>query len=295
MSEISSFLRYLQTERRLSDHTVRNYARDLEQFEAFLVNAYDESRLSAAGTLHIRSWFAQMMEDGLSGRSLQRKRSTLSTFYRYARRQGWTQSDPVSKTAVPRIEKRLPSFVQQDAMRVLFEEVFGEREGFAEERDHLIFLLFYETGIRLSELIGLRLSDLNSTNGTLRVLGKRNKERLLPLREETVNVISTFMQLRQEKKGSGDGYLLCTDRGAKLYPSLVYRTVNSYLQRVTTLDKRSPHVIRHTFATHMLNNGAQLNTVKELLGHASLSATQVYTHNTIEKLKGIHERNHPKG
>lgn len=295
MSEISNFIRYLRTERRLSEHTVRNYARDLEQFASFLKATYDLDHLTKAGTLQVRSWFAQMIEEGLSARSLQRKRSTLSTFFKYARRQGWVEGDPVSKTAVPRTEKRLPSFVQQDAMRILFEEIFGHREGFAEERDYLIFLLFYETGIRLSELIGLRLTDVDSTNGTLRVIGKRNKERLLPLRQETVNAIEQFVQLRQERRGSGDGFLLCTDRGAKLYPSLVYRTVNSYLQRVTTLDKRSPHIIRHTFATHMLNNGAQLNTVKELLGHASLSATQVYTHNTIEKLKGIHEQNHPKG
>lgn len=295
MDEIGTFLRYLTSERRLSEHTVRNYRIDLEQFSAFLAEHYETDRLSVAGTLQIRSWLAEMKSEGVSSRTLHRKRSSLATFFKYAQRRQWTDQNPVRKTAAPKVEKRLPSYLQEKDMQKLLNEVLVETNEFHSERDRLMLVLFYETGIRLSELIGIKIDAIDSTKCLLRVLGKRNKERMIPLRKETASALDRFSRMRSEKRGSADGFLFCTDRGAKLYPSFVYRRVNDYLQQVSTLDKRSPHILRHTFATHMLNNGAQLNTVKELLGHANLSATQVYTHNTIEKLKGIHERNHPKG
>ncbi len=295
MDELSTFLQYLSSERRLSVHTVRNYRIDLEQFSNYLKRHYSADQISKAGTLHIRSWLAEMKGEGLSSRTLHRKRSSLATFYKYAQRRGWTDQNPVRKTAAPKAEKRLPQYLQESDMYRLLDEIMTATGDFHSERDRLIMILFYETGIRLSELIGIRMDAVDSSNRLIRVLGKRNKERMIPLRNETAEAINRFVHLRKLIKGNGDGLLFCTDKGAKLYPSFVYRRVNNYLKQVSTLDKRSPHILRHTFATHMLNNGAQLNTVKELLGHANLAATQVYTHNTIEKLKGIHERNHPKG
>lgn len=294
MSEIQRFLRYLETEKRSSEHTIKSYALDLEQFSTFMHAEYGESDVSQSATMHVRSWLASLREKGMSAKSIHRKRSALSTFFKYLRRSGVVSSDPVAKTRSPKMEKRLPVFVEEKGMSRLLEKAQfpDDLSGF---RDQVILILLYETGMRLSELIGLTDGDLEFIKNHIRVLGKRNKERLIPLREETINLLNDYQEKRRAEWGSGTDALLVTDSGLKLYPRFVYRKVNYYLGKVTTLEKRSPHVLRHTFATHMLNNGAQLNSVKELLGHASLAATQVYTHNTIEKLKRVHELNHPKG
>lgn len=290
----ASFLEYLRAERRASSHTLVAYRTDLEQFSAYLADTYSIVDLAEVKTLHVRSWLASLRESGVSARSIQRKRSGLSTFYKYMRREGKVDSDPVSRTRSPKTEKRLPVFADQLSMDRMIEETDWP-DDFSGKRDRLILILLYESGIRLSELIGLKTSDVDFEKKVFRVLGKRNKERVLPLLEKTIEQVNAYLLERRKAHGQEVPELLLTDSGSKLYPKFVYRKVNSYLRRVSTLDKRSPHVLRHTFATHMLNNGAQLNTVKELLGHASLAATQVYTHNTIEKLKRVHSDNHPKG
>lgn len=294
MSELSPFLNYLRAERRVSRHTLKAYETDLTQFVEHLAETTEGFALHDVQTLHVRSWLASLRERGVSARSIQRKRSSLSTFYRYLRRSGSIKSDPVSKTKAPKAEKRLPTFVDRKGMKELFATPF-RADGIAGVRDELLLTLLYESGMRLSELIQLTDQSVDLSQKTLRVIGKRNKERVLPLMEDTVKLIEEYRSLRDDTYGVEAGRLLVTDTGTPLYPQFVYRKVNNYLSKVTTLKKRSPHVLRHTFATHMLNNGAQLNSVKELLGHASLAATQVYTHNTIEKLKRVHEQSHPKG
>lgn len=294
MSELSAFLNYLRAERRVSKHTLKAYETDLAQFTAFLAATYESEDLCQVQTLHVRSWLASLREQGVSARSIQRKRSSLSTFYRYLRRSEKITSDPVGKTKAPKAEKRLPTFVDRTGMKALFETPF-RADGFAGLRDELLLTLLYESGMRLSEMIMLTDQSVDLSQKTLRVIGKRNKERVLPLMKDTVELIKEYLNLRNATHGCVAERLLVTDAGKPLYPQFVYRKVNNYLSKVTTLKKRSPHVLRHTFATHMLNNGAQLNSVKELLGHASLAATQVYTHNTIEKLKRVHEQSHPKG
>lgn len=293
-SSQASFLEYLRAERRSSVHTLTSYRTDLDQFAAYLGVTYGIDDLAEVQTLHVRSWLASLRESGISARSIQRKRSGLSTFYKYMRREGKVDRDPVSRTRSPKSEKRLPVFADQSSMDRMIEGMEWT-DDFRGKRDCLMLTLLYESGIRLSELIGLKTSDLDFEKKVFRVLGKRNKERVLPLLEKTIEQLGAYLQERGKAYGHEVPELLLTDSGSKLYPKFVYRKVNSYLGRVSTLDKRSPHVLRHTFATHMLNNGAQLNTVKELLGHASLAATQVYTHNTIEKLKRVHSDNHPKG
>lgn len=295
MTDFERFLRFLVSEKRMSEHTVKAYQGDLEQFSDYLLVQYDVKNLREVSTAQVRSWFASMRERAVSAKSIHRKRSALSTFYKYARTQGWVKNDPVRKTAAPKIQKRLPQFVDERSMQKLLDNELSESVDFSVLRDEAILTLLYECGIRLAELIGLQPHDVDIYKKSISVIGKRNKERQIPLSDRTVFLLEKYMKEREQIADADCTALLCTDRGKKLYPKFVYLKVNHYLGRVSTLEKRSPHILRHTFATHMLNNGAQLNSVKELLGHASLAATQVYTHTTIEKLKAIHERSHPKG
>lgn len=295
MEHIDQYLQYLRSEKRMSVHTIEAYRNDLAQFRDFLVEVYEEADLLSVKTPLVRSWLASLREKEISARSVNRKRSALSSFYRYARRAGWTDQDPVKGTSAPKVEKRLPVYVDEKGMALLLDQQDAGEWEFAQLRDYLILVLLYETGLRQAELISMNLDSIDYGKSELKIVGKRNKERVIPLREETLSLLQSYLPLRRHVAPAGSVHLLCTDAGRKLYPKFVYRKVNTYLRSVTTLEKRSPHVLRHTFATHMLNNGAQLNTVKELLGHASLSATQVYTHNSIEKLKRVHEASHPKG
>jgi integrase/recombinase XerC len=292
LAESESFIEYLRFEKRFSPHTVLAYESDLEQFRLYLVSAYSIEKIGQVDHSIIRSWIVQLMDEGIGPRSVNRKITTLKTFYKYLLRQKAVQQNPMLKIQSPKTAKRLPSFVEEAGMDQLLEELTFE-EGLEGERDKLILELFYGTGMRLAELINIRPADINLHNMSIKVLGKRNKERIIPIHHTLVDSIKKY-SAALEKDGSPKSEYLFSKKGKKLYPRLVYSMVNMYLSKVTTLDKKSPHVLRHTFATHMLNNGAELNAIKELLGHASLSATQVYTHNSIEKLRNVHKKAHPK-
>jgi integrase/recombinase XerC len=286
------FLAYLQYEKRYSPHTVTAYRTDLDQFFEYLHLQYNTDDIQSVTHLMIRSWLVEMMENGISARSITRKLTTLKSFYKFLLREGTMEINPMRKIVSPKMSKRLPVFVEKDKMEKLFDQVeFGD--GYPGIRNKLILELFYATGMRLSELVNLKESDIDFHHDTIKVLGKRNKERLIPFGDKFESLINVYLE--EKRKTFGDtNDLILTDKGKRIYARMVYRIVTAYLNQVTTLEKKSPHVLRHTFATHLLNNGAELNAIKELLGHANLSATQVYTHNTIENLKRIYKQAHPK-
>ena len=240
----------------------------------------------------IRSWLVFLMEHQIGARSVNRKLTTLKSFYKFLQKEGILLENPMNRITPPKTSKRLPVFIEKDKMDILFDLIdFGE--GYAGLRNRLIMEMFYSTGMRLSELVNLKETDVDLHNDTIKVLGKRNKERLIPFSKKFGSLIGSYLNEKTKTFGAQQALFL-TDKGHRIYPKMVYRVVVRYLGMVTTMEKKSPHVLRHTFATHLLNNGAELNAVKELLGHANLSATQVYTHNTIEKLKRIYKQAHPK-
>lgn len=285
------FLEYLQYEKRYSPHTVSAYRNDLDQFFSYLQIQYQLADIRDVNHMIIRSWLAGMMSDGLSAKSVNRKLTALKSFYRYLVRNGEVKVNPMLKITSPRIPKRLPVFIEKEKMEMLDRPIDGE--GYTEMRDKLIVEMFYMTGIRLSELVGLKEQDIDFQKGTIKVLGKRNKERLIPFSNKSGAMLKIYLAEKRRLFGDAE-HVFLTDRGKPAYGRMVHRIVTARLGEVTTLAKKSPHVLRHTFATHLLDNGAELNAVKELLGHASLSATQVYTHNTIDKLKRIYKQAHPK-
>lgn len=292
--EIKEFLGYLEHERRFSHHTVKNYKIDLTQFLEYLISEFEIDDLISANHQILRSWIVHLMEKPLSARSINRKISTLKSYYKYARKEGVLENDPTLKIISPKQSERLPVFVEEDGMQNLFNGDYFENN-FSGRRDELLISLLYETGIRLSELIELKFSDVDFDASRLKVLGKRNKERFIPLTQIMLQSIKSFHAEKEVESGNNSStYLLITDKGEKMQSRFVYGKVNFYLSQVTSISKRSPHVLRHTFATHMLNNGADLNVIKEMLGHANLSATQIYTHNTIEKLKDVYKTSHPR-
>jgi len=291
---IDIFLEHLLIERRYSEHTIKAYRNDLESFKAFMRASMEEDKIEDALTLHIREWVVSLLEKGSAARSVQRKLSSLKGFYKYLRRQGLRKDNPVRVLNGPKLPKRLPVTVEKKGMEELFQGELHFPDGAAGLRDKAMLMLLYATGLRLSELISAKESDLSILDDSLRVIGKRDKERILPIPGPCMERLKDYIQ---EKKASGIStpWLFLTDSGKKLYPKFVYRKVNEYLGSVSSQSKRSPHVLRHTFATHLLENGAELQSIKEILGHANLAATQVYTHNSIERLKKIHAQAHPKG
>jgi len=283
------FIDYLSSEKRFSVHTITSYSNDLNQFALFLLEEYQiVSDVSKINFQVVRSWIVYLLEQGIDPRSVNRKISTLKTFFKFLVREGGILESPMLKVVAPKSKKRLPVFIEEDQIESLLNEVEFD-DGFIGERDKLIIELFYVTGIRLSELINIKISDINFDTHLVKVLGKRNKERLIPLSFGIVNELQSFLQ-----KNKTDNYLFTTLGGTKVYAKLVYRVVNKYIGKISSINKKSPHILRHTFATHMLNNGADINAIKELLGHANLSATQVYTHITIEKLKSVYKQAHPR-
>jgi|TARA_B110000008_G_scaffold149914_1_gene151220 integrase/recombinase XerC len=285
----NKFIKYLSAEKRFSEHTITSYSTDLDQFSIFLSEEYQISNeVSEISFQIVRSWIASLLEKGVTPRSVNRKISTLKTYFKFLIRENVILESPMLKIVAPKSKKRLPVFIEENQIENLLNEVEFD-EGFIGERDKLIIELFYVTGIRLSELINIKIFDINFSNSLIKVLGKRNKERLIPLSINIVNELQTFV-----KKHNLNNYLFTNLGGTKVYTKLVYRVVKKYIGKISSVNKKSPHILRHTFATHMLNNGADINAIKELLGHANLSATQVYTHNTIEKLKTVYKQAHPR-
>lgn len=291
---IQPFIDYLKFEKRYSAHTIRAYQDDLADFWGFLGAEFGEIGLKDITPAVVRSWLAALKDGKMSSRSVNRKISALRSFYKYQLRVGGVDQSPMTAILAPRASKRLPVFVEQGDMAELFQgvEFPDDWEG---RTDMLILAILYHTGMRLSELVHLRERQVNEGNGTFKVLGKGNKERVIPVSPALLSLVEEYKRLKRVTLETPDTeFLLVGSKGKKLYPQYVYRAVKKYLAQVTTIDKKSPHVLRHTFATHLMNAGAELNSVKELLGHASLAATQVYTHNSIEKLKDVYKKAHPK-
>lgn len=282
---VNFFLDHLSIERRLSSHTITSYSTDLEQFTAFI----NPTELQQVQAMEVRKWLISLSDDSIQNRSINRKLATLRTFYKYLLRTGKITENPMASIRMVKTTKKIPHFVRESEMENLVENR-RISSNFSEARDELILFLLYGTGIRLAELISLQNSQVNLAAKTIRVIGKRNKERMIPIPAFLVELIQTYRQFCTFE----NAHLLLTDKGEPLYPMFVQRLVKKNLGEFSQLEKLSPHVLRHTYATHLLNRGADLNAIKELLGHANLAATQVYTHNSMEKMKAIYQQAHPK-
>lgn len=287
---LNNFILYLTTEKRYSQNTIDAYKRDLLQF----INYADVKKINEfneLSTTFIRGWIINMYDDKKKAKSINRKLAALRTFYKWLRKEELVSVNPIAKIQGPKNEKRLPAFakeseLQSEKLAKLFADTLDGK------RDKLIFELFYQTGIRLSELIDLKVQ--NVSDESIKVIGKRNKERIIPISKELHYQIRTYIQIKNKQFGESP-FVFSLKFGKKMYPMLVYRIINQYLSIATNLDKTSPHVLRHTFATHMLNRGTGLETLKDLLGHANLSATQIYTHNSFAQLTSIYSQTHPRG
>ena len=294
MKARTSFIQYIKFEKRFSPHTVMAYESDLDQFFRYALETYETELPADVNHSMVRSWIVSLMENKITPKSITRKVTALKSFYKFLLRNGDITTNPMQKVQAPKISKRLPVYVEEQNMKILFSEVdFGE--GFIGVRDRMLMELFYATGMRLSELVNLTERDFDLGNCQVKVLGKRNKERLIPFADPLKALVIQYLGEKRKQAFSeqSERFFVGKD-GQPISPKKPYTIVNKYLKQATTISKKSPHVLRHTFATHMLNNGADLNSVKELLGHANLSATQVYTHNTIEKLKKVYKQAHPR-
>jgi integrase/recombinase XerC len=292
----TSFLNYLEHERRFSAHTLVAYRNDLRQFRQFVEQVYGLEDYAEVDHQVVRAWLVYLLEQGLSTATIRRKLSTLKAFFRFRCRRGLQDQNPTARVTSPKLPRRLPTVVAASALAELL-ATFRERTDFSGLRDGLVLELLYGTGVRRAELIGLQRRDVDLVRRRLRVRGKGGKERLVPFGKWLAERIEAYEVARQAEWPDADSVpqLLLTDRGKPLYPKWVYNKVKAYLGTVTTERKRGPHTLRHSFATHLSDNGADLNAIKTLLGHANLAATQVYTHNSIEKLKQVYQQAHPKG
>lgn len=294
ISELQAFLDYLKFEKRYAQHTISSYASDLTFFYEFIISQYELDKAAYIQASMIRGWLASMKEQGHSAKSINRRISAVKSFYRFLQRKGIVTNTPTAMLVAPKVNKRLPVYVEVKDLETLFRHVeFPDTRTGRLER--LIFALFYATGMRLSELTGLKDTQVDFSKQQLKILGKGNKERIIPITPALKMLLQEYVAEKETiPEASSVENLLVNDKGRPLHPRYVQGVVKRYLSLVTTIDKKSPHVLRHSFATHLMNNGAELNAVKELLGHSSLAATQIYTHNTIDKLKEIHSRAHPK-
>lgn len=292
---IEKYLQYLQYEKRFSEHTLSAYNNDLIQFSEYIKDTYGLTSFTEVGHLCIRGWVVHLMDEKISARSINRKLSCLTSFYKFLRKRGFMQNNPMLKVIAPKVGKRLPHYVSEQSMELLKDDVVY-KPNYSGTRDKCIMELFYGTGIRQSELIHLKLSDIDHSARTIKVLGKGNKERIVPLHPALYDLINDYIIERNTTfyNSKENSFVFLTEKGQCLYPKLVYNIVKRNLSAVTTIEQRSPHVLRHTFATHLSNQGADIKAVKELLGHASLSATQIYTHNSIERLRAVYEQAFPR-
>jgi integrase/recombinase XerC len=294
MSLQESFINYLKYERRNSSHTVVAYKNDLDQFVQFCIKMVGEFDHKKVDNKLIREWVVSLMADHNSPRSVNRKVSTLKAFFKHLLKMGEIEKNPVIQVPLPKIRKKLPNFVEESNLHHLLDDGFFTTD-FQGIRNKLIIALLYGTGVRLSELLTLTEDHLDLKQYLIKVIGKGNKERIIPFPRSLKTLIEDYRLIKTETFGSAKGILILTDKGAPAYEKLIYRVVTSYLAMVTSLEKKSPHVLRHSYATHLLNKGADLNAVKELLGHSNLAATEVYTHTTFQKLHSIYEQAHPRG
>lgn len=299
---VNEFLTYLSVEKRYSKHTTVSYRNDLSSLSEYLLTTYEFSTPEFATYPMLRGWIVSLSDQELEPKSINRKIACLRSFYHFLQKKEYITKDPTLKIRALKVKKSLPVFVEEDNMINLLDEIkdlLGDEIKFEDSfdgvRDKLVLELLYGTGIRLSEIIGLKTSDVNLFQKTIKVLGKGNKERIIPIHDTFVNLSKEYISKKKSASFSNNNdFFVVTDNGDQAYPMFIYRLVKKYLDRITTVDKRSPHVLRHTFATHLLNKGADLNAIKDLLGHTSLAATQVYTHNSIDKLKAIFDQAHPK-
>ena len=289
--ESTSFLNYLRFQKRYSQHTLVSYQNDLEQFLIFLSEEFDSPFMQAVNAAMIRTWLASLKEGKLTSKSINRKISTLKSFFKFLMKEELIESTPMTTISAPKINKRLPVYVEEKDMKTLFDYVEFS-DDWKGKTERLIIQLFYYTGMRISELINLKEGQIDVSYSHIKVLGKGNKERIIPINKELLNDLLNYIGSKPEDADTGNVFV--TERGKPLYAKQVYNLVKKNLATVTTVKKKSPHILRHSFATHLTNNGADLNAVKELLGHSSLAATQVYTHNSIEKLKEVFNKAHPK-
>lgn len=300
---LERFIKYIQFEKRYSPHTVQAYRSDLEQFIRFLNNPENQDPAPQPVITHpsqithhlIRNWMVEMMNNELTARSVNRKIATLRKYFKFLLQEGIITGNPASKINTPKAPKNLPVVVEDAKLSQMLDdkEIFGD--DFTGVRDKLVIETLFGTGIRLAELLGLKEADINIYEGTIKVLGKRNKERIIPINSELKRLMIDYLELKKNQNFDNNSLtLLVTNKGAEAYPKMIHLIVQKYLSYISTQDKKSPHVLRHTFATTLLNRGADLNAIKELLGHANLSATQIYTHNSVERLKSIYKLAHPK-
>ena len=293
MDYIKEFIKYLNFERRYSLHTQKAYENDLSKWQKYLYLNYEVSLIEATDVM-IRSWMMSLIDGTCSKKSLNRKLSSLRQFYKHAFRNNLLENNPMLHISSLKANKTIPSIVSTSEINFLLEHVEFQ-DNYEGRRDKAILEMFYHTGIRLSEIIALKIDDLDFSQRQIKVFGKRSKERIIPLLDSHLSSLQDYLLYRNQIVDDSSNYLFVTIKGNVLYPKLVYRVVNYYLSKVTGVRKKSPHVLRHAFATHMLNDGADLNAVKEILGHASLSSTQIYTHTSAEHLKKIYEQAHPRG
>jgi integrase/recombinase XerC len=294
METITQYIDYIKLERRYSSHTVQAYENDLKQFRQFISDLYKQDIIEASYSV-IRAWIVYLNSNNISKRSINRKITALRSYYKYHLIHDRISVNPALKITLLKTDKPLPIYVEEESMENMFENVEFPDDYNGVMAKTMIDLL-YSTGIRVSELVNMKLNNINWHSGNIKVLGKRNKERMIPITPVLSSQLELYMKRRDDINTTDSDaiYYFLTQKGKKVYNKLVYRNINYYLSLVTTISKKSPHVLRHTFATHLLNKGADLNAIKEILGHASLSATQVYTHNSIEKLKNIYKQAHPK-